>query len=100
MTTRWLIQSEAAAHVRLCPRAFQEAVREGRFPAGKPASKSGRRKVWAQSELDAALMGRSDEQPAIADPIMAAIHAAEAEASKRRANDRKGAGVLVRPDQG
>lgn len=97
--TKWLIQSEAAAHVRLCPRAFQDAVRDGRFPEGRPASKSGRRKVWAQSELDAALMGAKDE-PATTDPIMAAIHAAEAEAAKRRADSRKGASVLVRPDQG
>lgn len=96
MPIRWLTLPEAAAHVRLCPRAFQAAVSDGRFPAGKPSSKSGRRKVWSEAELDAALMGvkhatdaapdRDDPALQPTDPIMAAIHAAEAEAAARRAN--------------
>lgn len=93
MAQRWLTVAEAAAHVRLCPRAFRDAVAEGRFPAGRPASKSGRRKVWSEAALDAALMGvndapavREDPAPQPVDPIMAAIHAAEAEAAARRAN--------------
>lgn len=96
MPQRWLIQSEAAAHVRLCPRAFRDAIAEGRFPAGRPASKSGRRKLWSEAELDAALLGDKDApttrndpgddpSPQPADPIMAAIHAAETEAAARRA---------------
>jgi len=93
MSVRWLTQPEAARHVRLCPRAFQDAVRQGRLPAGRPVSKSGRRKVWSEAELDAAVMGDKDapthgdtRTTDQTDPIMAAIHAAETEAAARRAN--------------
>jgi predicted DNA-binding transcriptional regulator AlpA len=81
---RWLTAEQAADYVGLSLRTFREQVKAGRYPPGYEASP--RRKRWDRAELDAALTGKKhrDEQPA--DPIMAAIHAAEKAARARRAH--------------
>ena len=78
---QWLTRSEAAARCRLCERSFSQRVKEKRLPAGKSL---GRRLLWDPAEIDAAIRGI---QNGPVDPIMAAIHAAEAQAAaKRRAH--------------
>lgn len=74
----WLTRTEAAEHCRICERSFRSRVKDGRLPAPK---RLGRRLLWLDKDLDAAIAGEND---APSDPIMAAIHAAESKAAAKR----------------
>lgn len=76
---RWLTARESAAHCRVSLRTFWAEVAAGRYPPGKPTSR--RRKVWSQAELDAAISGK---KPMVSDPVMAAIHASQAQSAALR----------------
>ena len=80
MTAQWLTQAEAARHCRIGARTFRRRVKAGLLPKGHPVSD--RRLVWTAEELDAAILGNDDGQHT--DPIMAAIHAADAKAAEIR----------------
>lgn len=74
----WLTRIEAATRCRLCERSFRMRIMDGRLPQPK---RLGRRLLWLDTDLDAAISGDTLES---SDPIMAAIHAAEAKAATTR----------------
>lgn len=80
--SKWLTSREAASYVRLSERAFRLAVLAGRYPQGKAAA-LGRRKLWREADLDAALTGDKADAAAT-DPYMAAIHAAYPQIAQTR----------------